>query len=53
MASSALLAFSVGMKLTLTTANAIIGFTALFLILGHVRWRDVAAAAEDRAGGAS
>jgi len=41
-ASSALLAFSVGMKLTLTTANAIIGFTALFLILGHVRWRDVA-----------
>ena len=42
MASSALLAFSVGMKLTLTTVNAIIGFTALFLILGHVRWRDVA-----------
>jgi uncharacterized protein (TIRG00374 family) len=41
-ASSALLAFSVGMKLTLTTANAIIGFTALFLILGHVRWREVA-----------
>jgi len=41
-ASSALLAFSVGMKLTLTTVNAIIGFTALFLILGHVRWRDVA-----------
>jgi uncharacterized membrane protein YbhN (UPF0104 family) len=40
-ASSALLAFSVGMKLTLTTVNAIVGFTALFLMLGHVRWRDV------------
>jgi uncharacterized membrane protein YbhN (UPF0104 family) len=38
---SALLAFSVGMKLTLTTVNAVVGFTALFLILGHVRWRDV------------
>ena len=41
-ASSSLLAFSVGMKLTLTTVNAIVGFTALFLMLGHVRWRDVA-----------
>ncbi|MGI9111342.1 MAG: lysylphosphatidylglycerol synthase transmembrane domain-containing protein [Gaiellaceae bacterium] len=40
-ARSALLAFSVGMKLTLTVVNAIVGFTALFLILGHVRWRDV------------
>ena len=35
-----LLAFSVGMKLTLTATNAIAGFTALFLMLGHVRWRD-------------
>ncbi|MBA2331321.1 MAG: flippase-like domain-containing protein [Actinobacteria bacterium] len=40
-ARSALLAFSVGMKLTLTVVNATVGFTALFLILGHVRWRDV------------
>ncbi len=40
-ARSALLAFSVGMKLTLTAVNAVVGFTALFLILGHVRWRDV------------
>jgi uncharacterized membrane protein YbhN (UPF0104 family) len=40
-AKSVLLAFSVGMKLTLTAVNAIVGFTALFLILGHVRWRDV------------
>jgi uncharacterized membrane protein YbhN (UPF0104 family) len=37
----ALLAFSVGMRLTLTAVNAIVGFTALFLMLGHVRWRDV------------
>ena len=37
-----LLAFSVGMKLTLIVTNIIIGFTALFLTLGHVRWRDVA-----------
>ncbi len=36
-----LLAFSVGMKLTLTVTNVIAGFTALFLMLGHVRWRDV------------
>ena len=35
-----LLAFSVGMKLTLTVVNATAGFTALFLMLGHVRWRD-------------
>ncbi len=38
---SLLLAFSVGMKLTLITVNVIVGFTALFLTLGHVRWRDV------------
>ena len=40
-ARSTLLAFSVGMKLTLMTVNVIVGFTALFLMLGHVRWRDV------------
>ena len=38
---SLLLAFSVGMRLTLTAVNAIVGFTALFLMLGHVRWRDL------------
>ncbi len=38
---SSLLAFSVGMRLTLTTVNAIVGFAALFLMLGHFRWRDV------------
>jgi uncharacterized membrane protein YbhN (UPF0104 family) len=37
-----LLAFSVGMKLTLITTNVIIGFTALFLTLGHVDWRSLA-----------
>jgi uncharacterized membrane protein YbhN (UPF0104 family) len=38
---SALLAFSVGMKLTLIVTNVIIGFTALFLTLGHVDWRSL------------
>ena len=38
---SALLAFSVGMRLTLTAVNVLVGFAALFLMLGHVRWRDV------------
>jgi len=39
---SLLLAFSVGMKLTLITVNLVVGFTALFLTLGHVNWRDLA-----------
>jgi uncharacterized membrane protein YbhN (UPF0104 family) len=38
-ARSTLLAFSVGMKLTLTVVNAIVGFTAIFLSLGTVRYR--------------
>ena len=37
-----LLAFSVGMKLTLITTNVILGFSALFLTLGHVNWRSIA-----------
>ncbi len=36
-----LLAFSVGMKLTLIVTNVIIGFTALFLTLGHTDWRSL------------
>jgi uncharacterized membrane protein YbhN (UPF0104 family) len=40
-AKARLLAFSVGMKLTLVVVNATAGFSALFLMLGHVRWRDV------------
>ena len=38
---SALLAFSVGMKLTLIVANVILGFSALFLTLGHTDWRSI------------
>jgi len=38
---STLLAFSVGMKLTLTVVNVVIGFTALFLTLGTFRYRSV------------
>jgi uncharacterized protein (TIRG00374 family) len=37
-----LLSFSVGMKLTLITTNIVLGFTALFLTLGHVDWRSIA-----------
>jgi uncharacterized membrane protein YbhN (UPF0104 family) len=39
--TSRLLSFSVGMKLTLITTNVILGFTALFLTLGHVDWRSI------------
>ena len=39
---SALLAFSVGMKLTLIVTNIVLGFSALFLTLGHVDWRSLA-----------
>ena len=35
-----LLSFSVGMKLTLVITNVAVGFTAIFLMLGHVRWRE-------------
>ena len=37
-----LLAFSVGMKLTLIVTNIILGFAALFLTLGHTDWRSIA-----------
>jgi uncharacterized membrane protein YbhN (UPF0104 family) len=39
-ATTRLLSFSVGMKLTLVITNVIVGFTAIFLMLGHVRWRE-------------
>jgi uncharacterized protein (TIRG00374 family) len=39
-ARSTLLAFSVGMRLTITVVNVIVGFTAIFLTLGTVRFRD-------------
>jgi uncharacterized membrane protein YbhN (UPF0104 family) len=38
--TSRLLSFSVGMKLTLVATNVAVGFTAIFLMLGHVRWRE-------------
>jgi hypothetical protein len=41
--SSALLAFSVGMRLTLMAVNAVLGFAAIFLTLKTVDWRAHAA----------
>ena len=40
-AETTLLAFSVGMKITLTVVNVVIGFTAIFLTLGTIRFRSV------------
>ena len=40
-ATSKLLSFSVGMKLTLIATNIALGFTALFLTLGHTDWRSL------------
>ena len=40
-ARSTLLAFSVGMKLTLIVTNVVLGFSALFLTLGHTNWRSL------------
>ncbi|HSC93226.1 MAG TPA: lysylphosphatidylglycerol synthase transmembrane domain-containing protein [Gaiellaceae bacterium] len=49
----ALLSFSVGMKLVLTAANVVLGFTAIALMLRTLRWRGAVAAqeAEARAAG--
>lgn len=43
-ARSTLLAFSVGMKLTITVVNVVVGFLAIFLTLGTVRYRSVVSA---------
>ncbi len=43
-ARSTLLAFSVGMKIVLTVVNVVVGFVAIFLTLGTVRFRRVVAA---------
>jgi uncharacterized membrane protein YbhN (UPF0104 family) len=43
---SALLAFSVGMRLTLTAVNVLLGFTAILLTFGTVRFRKATAAAD-------
>jgi uncharacterized membrane protein YbhN (UPF0104 family) len=37
-----LLSFSVGMKLTLILTNIVLGFSALFITLGHTDWRSIA-----------
>lgn len=42
-----LLAFSVGMRITLTVVNVVVGFLALFLTLGTVRFRRVVEQAPD------
>lgn len=44
---STLLAFSVGMRLTITVVNVVVGFTAIFLTLGTVRFRRAVASAPD------
>jgi uncharacterized membrane protein YbhN (UPF0104 family) len=49
---SALLAFSVGMRLTLTAVNVVLGFTAILLTLRTLRIRSLPRPAEDAAGGA-
>lgn len=46
-ARSTLLAFSVGMKLTITVVNVVVGFLAIFLTLGTVRFRRVVEQAPD------
>ena len=49
-ARSTLLAFSVGMKLTLTVVNVIVGFAAIFLTLGTVRYGSVVSKPSGSAG---
>lgn len=46
-ARSTLLAFSVGMRLTITVVNVIVGFTAIFVTLGTVRFRHAVRQAPD------
>jgi glycosyltransferase 2 family protein len=46
-ARSTLLAFSVGMKLTITVVNVVVGFAAIFFALGTVRYRRIVGQAPD------
>ncbi len=46
-ARSALLAFSVGMKLTLTVVNVVVGFTAILLTLRTLRFRGMSGGAPE------
>lgn len=43
-ATTKLLSFSVGMKLTLIATNVALGFLALFVTFGHTDWRSLAGA---------
>jgi uncharacterized membrane protein YbhN (UPF0104 family) len=45
-ASSTLLAYSVGAQITTTVVNVIVGFVALFLIFGGLRWSHIRGRAE-------
>jgi uncharacterized membrane protein YbhN (UPF0104 family) len=49
-ASSKLLAFSVGMKLTIVATNVVAGFTAIFLTLKTFRYSDAIPPVEEQAG---
>jgi uncharacterized membrane protein YbhN (UPF0104 family) len=46
-ARSTLLAFSVGMRITITVVNVVVGFAAIFLTLGTVRFRRIVTSAPD------
>lgn len=46
-ARSTLLAFSVGMRLTITVVNVVVGFTAIFLTLGTFRYKQAVEEAPD------
>ena len=48
---TALLAFSVGMKITLTAINAIVGFGAILLTLRTLRFRNVTSTATENSSG--
>ena len=48
-ASSALLAFSVGMRLTLTAVNVVLGFAAILFTFGTLRFRKATAGADQTA----
>jgi uncharacterized membrane protein YbhN (UPF0104 family) len=48
-AGTLLLSFSVGMYVAMTILNVVLGFGALFLMLGTIRWRRVVAPDEEKA----
>jgi len=48
-AGALLLSFSVGMYVAMTILNVVLGFSALFLMLGTIRWRRVVVPEEEKA----